>query len=227
MVTRARPLSGTINIHFETSDGTRTLLTVRIQLKIQRPLLTFSPSSLSENIIRGTQKLVNIELSNLGEVTARNVQLDLPHDPRLSLVTFSAMNQTATPPDLPPRLSASITLAVTTSSDNGLGEMSGVIAVNSDLASATLRYKFYITSIQQLDLVFFMKDEYTYFASGAPLVSGAEVRLINPRQGYSETRYTTNETGKFYIGRLKRKCASEHAHNVQIHTVDPRCTDTR
>ena len=88
-----------------------------------------------------------------------------------------------------------MSLAVTMG-NSALGEMSGTIVVNSQLASATLRYKFYITSTQKLNLTFFVKDEYTYFASGAPLVSGAEVRLTNPRRGYSVTRFTTNETGK-------------------------------
>jgi hypothetical protein len=46
-----------------------------------------------------------------------------------------------------------------------------------------------------MNLTFVIKDEYTYFASGSPLVTGAEVRLVNPNRGYSESRYTLNNTG--------------------------------
>ena len=198
VVTGARPLSGTIYVIFKTSEGTRISLRVRIRLTIRRPLLIFTPSSLSENVVRGTQKIIEITLKNDGEVTARNLKADLPTDPRLSLISFSSANQSepsdASEFDLPPATTAVMSIAVT-AVDSALGEMSGTIAINSDLASATIRYKFYITSIQQLNLTFLVKDEYTYFASGAPLVSGAEVRLSNPRQAYSETRYTTNETG--------------------------------
>ena len=144
---------------------------------------------------------MDIVLNNDGDVLAKNVILGFPNDPRISVVSISAPNQTQTLDkfDMPAGSNVSITIAVTTADDAGLGEMTGTIAVNSDLASASLRYKFYITSIQQLDLVFYVKDEYTYFASGSPLVSGAEVRLTNPRRRYSETRYTTNTTGDLYF----------------------------
>ena len=197
IVTQARPLSGTIFVQFTTSEGTRTSLRVRIKLTIRRPLLIFYPSSLSENVNRGSQRILDVELRNEGEVTATAVRPDLPNDSRISLVSFSSMNQTSTENDelnLLPGETAIMSLAVTVG-DSALGEISGTIAVNSDLASATLRYKFYITSTQKLNLTFLVKDEYTYFASGAPLLSGAEVRLANPRRGYSESRFTTNDTG--------------------------------
>ena len=200
LITEARPLSGTIFVYFTTSEGTRTSLRVRIKLTIRRPLLIFNPSSLSENVNRDSQRIFDVELRNEGEVAATNVRADLPVDPRLSLISFSNTNQTSKENHeliLLPREWSIMSLAITPG-NSLLGEMGGTIAVNSDLASATLRYKFYITSIQKLNMTFFVKDEYTYFASGAPLVSGAEVRLTNPRRGYSETKYTTNETGKTY-----------------------------
>ena len=191
-------MSGTIFVYFTTSEGTRTSLRVRIKLTIRRPLLIVNPISLSENVNRNSQRIFDVELRNEGEVAATNVRADLPVDSRLSLVSFSNMNQTADEDGelaLLPGQTASMSLAVTTG-NSALGEMSGTIAANSQLASATLKYKFYITSTQKLNLTYFVKDEYTYFASGAPLVSGAEVRLTNPRRGYSVTKFTTNETGK-------------------------------
>ena len=50
-----------------------------------------------------------------------------------------------------------------------------------------------------MNITFVIKDEYTYFASGSPLVTGAEVRLVNPNRGYSESRYTLNNTGMNFV----------------------------
>ena len=95
IITQARPLSGTIFVYFTTSEGTRTSLRVRIKLTIRRALLIFNPSSLSENVNRNSQRIFDVELRNEGEVAATNVRVDLPVDSRLSLVSFSNMNQTS------------------------------------------------------------------------------------------------------------------------------------
>ncbi|KAL3847722.1 hypothetical protein ACJMK2_018618 [Sinanodonta woodiana] len=199
VVTDAKPLSGTIYVLFTSDDGTTARLQVYIRLTIRTPLLVFTPNSISQNIIRGTQVIVEVMLSNQGEVAARYIVPDLPNDRRLSLVSFSNVkdNSSSTSENITiaPGEVATMSIAVTIPPDAGLGEMSGTIAVNSDLVSATWNYRLFITSIRRLNLTFTIKDEYTYFASGAPLVSGAEVRLSNPQRQYSEKRFTTNETG--------------------------------
>ncbi|KAL3847724.1 hypothetical protein ACJMK2_018620 [Sinanodonta woodiana] len=199
VVTDAKPLSGTIYVIFASDDGTTARLQVYIRLTIRTPLLVFSPNSISQNIIRGTQMIFEVMLSNQGEVAARNIVTDFPNDQRLSIVSFSNVkdNSSSTSENITIASGevATMAIAVTIPQDAGLGEISGTIAVNSELASATIDYVFFITSIRRLNLTFAVKDEYTYFASGAPLVSGAEVRLSNPQRQYSEKRFTTNETG--------------------------------
>ena len=58
--------------------------------------------------------------------------------------------------------------------------------------------RFYVTSLQTLSLRVSVEDEFTYFADGNPLVTGAEVRVENQRREYSETR-VINETGAVII----------------------------
>ncbi|XP_052092546.1 uncharacterized protein LOC127729013 [Mytilus californianus] len=200
IVTEARPLNGRIYIIFSTPEGTETRLQVNMQFSIRKPLLVFTPATLRENIVRGTQKILDVQVHNDGEVAATNVKVSLPNDNRLSLVSFATIgsldsNENNNGITIGPNEIAMMSLVVTTGLNDGLGEMRGTIVLNTDLTVASISYRFYITSIIKLNLTITMKDEYTYFASGAPLVSGAEVRLINPRRQYSEKRFTTNETG--------------------------------
>ncbi|VDI49478.1 Hypothetical predicted protein [Mytilus galloprovincialis] len=200
IVTDARPLNGRIYIIFSTLEGTETRLQVNMQFSVRKPLLVFAPTSIRENIVRGTQKILDVQVHNDGEVAAKDVIVSLPNDNRLSLVSFKTVdslnsNENNDGITISPNEVAMMSLVVTTGLNDGLGEMSGTIVLNTDLTAASLSYRFYITSLSKLNLTISVKDEYTYFASGAPLVSGAEVRLINPRRQYSEKRYTTNETG--------------------------------
>ena len=192
----ARPLSGTILIIFTSQLGTTTQLQVDIRLSVRTPLLVFTPDRLTANIVRGTQRILDVEMRNDGEVAATNVRLDLPADNRLSLVSFST-DQTDTS-DVSGRVipaggSGRFSLAVTVPRNESLGELSGSIAINTESTTSHLPYTFYVTSIRNLDLTVRVEDEYTYFAADRPLVAGALVRLTNPRIRYSETLLTSDE----------------------------------
>ena len=189
----AQPLSGVIYVVFTSQSGTTARLLISISLSIRTPLLVFTPDRLTANIVRGTQRILDVEMRNDGEVAATNVRLDLPADNRLSLVSFST-DQTDTS-DVSNRVipaggSGRFSLAVTVPSTESLGELSGRIAINTELTTFFLSYKFYITSIRNLNLTVRVEDEYTYFAEDTPLLAGALVRLTNPRTRYSETLYT-------------------------------------
>lgn len=194
VVKDAKPLLGTIYVLFTSQSGTASRLQVRINLSVLRPVIELNPPLIRANIVRGTQKILNINLTNIGEVEAKNIKVSLPNDKRLTLVSFTTSSSDGSDEILPGQ-SGLISIAVTTSSTEGLGEMTGTIYINSDLSSKALQYVIYIVSLQMFNVTFTVKDEYTYFAEGAPLVSNAKVRLVNPRRGYSEIKYTTNETG--------------------------------
>ena len=189
----AQPLSGVIYVVFTSQYGTTARLLISIRLSVRTPLLVFTPDRLTANIVRGTQRILDVEMRNDGEVAATNVRLDLPADNRLSLVSFST-DQTDTS-DVSGRVipaggSGRFSLAVTVPSTESLGELSGRIAINTELTTFFLSYKFYITSIRNLNLTVRVEDEYTYFAEDTPLLAGALVRLTSPRTRYSETFYT-------------------------------------
>ena len=200
VIRNAKPLYGTIYIVFATNQGTTTRLRIGIRLSIQKPVLSLLPNSISANIVRGTQRFFNIGIKNIGEVAATNVDISLPNDPRITLVSLSLVNRSedaaiADELSINPDGEAQMTFGVTIGSNAALGEFHGTIYVNSKLTSTPVQYEFFVTSLQRFNLTFTIKDEYTYFAEGSPLVAGAKVTLSNPRRQYAQTLYTTNETG--------------------------------
>jgi hypothetical protein len=62
---------------------------VNIYLSIRKPELVFEPASLTKNVVRGTQKLLDIKVTNIGDVSARDVTINLPSDAKISLVSDS------------------------------------------------------------------------------------------------------------------------------------------
>jgi hypothetical protein len=184
--------------------------------------LVFEPTSLTENVVRGTQKLLDIKVTNIGDVSARDVTINLPSDPRISLVSFSNIGVWI-PSDagysnglvIHPKGKAGISLTITIESNAGLGEMSGSIAVNTNTTTFWISYKMFITSVRQMNLTFVIKDEYTYFASGSPLVTGAEVRLVNPQRGYSESRYSLNDTGMILFDILNVRWLEDQTEQIK------------
>ncbi|XP_046548307.1 uncharacterized protein LOC124258285 [Haliotis rubra] len=191
-----RPLRGVIAVVFSTPDGTTARVRIGLQLNVRKPALILSPSSLSDSVPRGTQKTFQINIKNEGEVTAKSLRVTLPSEPRLTMSAYSTTTTTASEDrlDLLPNETAILVLTVTTGATDSLGQFSGSVALNSDLSSASISYRFYVTSQEKLNITVRVEDEYTYFASDKPLVSGAVVTLRNPRRRYTEQRITSNHT---------------------------------
>ena len=166
--------------------------------------------------------MLDIKVTNIGDVSARDVTINLPSDPRISLVSFSNIGVWI-PSDagysnglvIHPKGKAGISLTITIESNAGLGEMSGSIAVNTNTTTFWISYKMFITSVRQMNLTFVIKDEYTYFASGSPLVTGAEVRLVNPQRGYSESRYSLNDTGMILFDILNVRWLEDQTEKIK------------
>ncbi|XP_048252814.1 uncharacterized protein LOC124134850 [Haliotis rufescens] len=196
VLTASSPLRGTIAIVFSTPDGTTARVTVGLQLNVRKPFLVLSPTSLSESVPRRTQKTFQINIKNEGEVSAKSLRVAMPSESRLTMSAFSSETtlDSADGLDLQPNETAILILTFTTGAADSLGQFTGSVALNSDLFSASIPFTFYVTSQETLNITVRVEDEYTYFATGKPLVSGAVVTLQNPRRGYRQQRTTTNQT---------------------------------
>ncbi|VDI20120.1 Hypothetical predicted protein [Mytilus galloprovincialis] len=198
-----KPMLKTFYIVFSTTDRTYERLQINVDLSIKKPILFFEPNAVKDNIIRGTQNILDITIKNIGDIQARDVNIHIPNESKISLLSLSRKGETLNYANeqlrdsltIPALSEAIMSLAVTVESNTPLGELRGTIAVNINLTTFILPYAITITSERRLNLTFEIKDEYTYFATGSPLVIGAEVKLVNPRRGYSETRLTYNDTG--------------------------------
>ncbi|WAR18316.1 WIF1-like protein [Mya arenaria] len=194
----ARPIRGSFLVVFSARDGTQTRLKVYITVSIQKPLLIFSPSSVEENVFRGTQKILDIIITNKGQIPADNISVSLPNDQRLSLVSITSINSSTGSSigiTVLTNEMAQMTLSFTTGPNENLGESFGTIALNTLRASFRLPYRFYISSNELFNVTVNIQDEYTYFADGSPLVSDAKVSLSNPRRGIYKVQVTSYETG--------------------------------
>ncbi|CAC5421095.1 unnamed protein product [Mytilus coruscus] len=182
-----KPMSETFYIVFSTMKRTYARLQINIDLSIKKPLLILEPFAVKESIIRGTQNIFDVTIRNIGEIPARDVTIHIPDKSKITLMTLSkkgedmnyANEQMRDSLTIPTLSEAIMSLAVTVESNTPLGELRGTIAVNTNLTTFSLPYTITITSERQFNLTFVIKDEYTYFATGAPLVVGAEVKLVN------------------------------------------------
>ncbi|XP_048249484.1 uncharacterized protein LOC124117058 [Haliotis rufescens] len=204
ILTASRPLRGVIAVVFSTPDGTKARVRIGLQLNVRKPVLVLSPTSLSDSVPRGTQKTFQVYIKNEGQVTAKSLRVTMPSEPRLAISAYSTTTRIASVDglDLHQNETAILVLTVTTGATDGLGQFSGSVALNSDLSSASISYRFYVTSQEKLNIKVRVEDEYTYFASDKPLVSGAVVTLRNPRRGYTEQRITNNQTDYVVFGEV-------------------------
>ena len=195
-VTADVPLRGSLTIQFSSINGTTASQSVYITLNIRRPQLQLTPISLVGNVERGSQKIFQMNITNVGEVNAQNVNVTLPQDSRLSLISFNVLSRSTVGQfDIIPASTALLSIGVTSQNSDPLGEMTGNILISSTLTHKSVPYKFFITSLQKVNLTVRVEDEFTYFADGRPLVSDAQVYLTNPMRSFNERRRTTNSTG--------------------------------
>ena len=52
---------------------------------------------------------------------------------------------------------------------------------------ATIRFRILVSSDMLMNLTVLVEDEYSYFAEGRPLLSGAVITLTNSQRGIRET----------------------------------------
>lgn len=84
------------------------------------------------------------------QVAATDVKLALSNDRRLSVVSFSVLGIAMTSDNMTvnPNKTAVLSVTVTTTKDEPLGEMRGRIGLNTKTTAKYINYHFFITSIQ-------------------------------------------------------------------------------
>ena len=179
-VVATRPLSGSFLVVVEAREGTRLQVIVNLQIQSLLPSLLIDPASLNTRIVQGRSRIFEFNVTNVGRATAHNVQSIFPGTNLISFLSFGNVQQNSgSGLRLESRESALFSILVQVPEMHELGNIAAAIVITSSESFTSLPIALTVSSATLMNLTVVMEDEYTYFASGRPLVSDATVTLIN------------------------------------------------
>ena len=193
--TASRPVTGQFSIVVEASQGTTLLVYVNVQIEPILPSFLISPPSVNTRIVRGKSRVFELNITNIGRTIANDVQPLLPNTDVISFVSFGSLQQSQGSLSLDKGESAILSILVQTPRNQQLGEIKASIIVTSKEISASIPFILIVSSDVLMNLTVIVEDEYTYFASGQPLVDNAEITLINYQRGIRLTQTTAEDNG--------------------------------
>ena len=183
-------------VELRSVEATQSFFSVNLFITQVLPELVVSPSSLTTRVIAGAGRSIDFNVTNIGSIVAHKVRAVLPNIEIMSLVTFGTVEQQNEGElTLDSGESAILTVLVTIPPEEPLGEVSGRIVISAMETFATINFRILISSDMLMNLTVVVEDEYSYFAEGRPLLSGAVVTLTNNQRGIRET-LTTGESGR-------------------------------
>jgi hypothetical protein len=204
-------------IRFLSAEGAAVILPLNIEVVSLAPRLSATPAALNAAMLRGGQKIVECEISNTGGTPTGELTVALPSAPWLALVTPALV------PSLAPGERATVDLALTPAADLPLGPYTGTIVTSSAATNLTIPFQFTAVSDLIGDVHVTVVDEFTFFAEGAPKVSGATVTLTDPatngivRTGTTaangELSFTGVREGYYYI---ESRAAEHTSHRATL-----------
>ncbi|MGE0377399.1 MAG: SdrD B-like domain-containing protein, partial [Planctomycetaceae bacterium] len=167
----ASQLDGQFVLRITSAEGAVVDVTVNLSVVPLTAQLIANPGFLSRGMLRGTQTLVSVEVTNRGGAPTGSLIVELPDVPWMSLVSATMI------PSLAPGARTVVTLVLTPAADIPLGLYEGnfvLLGANTDLS---VSFSLQAVSEAVGDLRVNVQDEYTFFVAEAPLVAGANVVL--------------------------------------------------
>ena len=210
--------SGTFTIEVNSGEGAAVLVPVQVHVEPLVARLSASPGSLTEGMLRGTQRVVEFEISNNGGLATGPIEVLIPeNDGWLALATAEEM------PSLAPGESAVVSLLLTPPADMPLAEYAGHIAMNFTGGHQTVPFSFRALSDATGDVVIKAVDEYYFYTEEKPALEGARVRVLDAISGALVFSGTTNVDGEVSLvdlneGYYKIEVRAED-HNSYSNTV--------
>ena len=192
-LTITRPLNGLFYIVLNTTQGTTLQLGVYLQIEPTLPSFIIDPPSLNASIIRGRQKVFEFYVTNIGRAPANNVYPVLPDTDLISFISFGESQDGEM--SLDHEQSAILSILTQTPANQQFGEITASIIITSNELSVRIPINLLVSSDILMNLTIVVEDEYTYFASGQPLVTNAAVTLINSQHGIRITQSTEEDNG--------------------------------
>ena len=193
-VTASQPVQHTFTIEIHSFQNTTVELIVQLYVAQILPSFLIEPSSINTRIIRGSSRVLQFNITNVGRATANNVQAILPSTNIISFISFG-QNGSSPRLNLKTGESATLSILIQTPQSQQLGEISASMAISSAEASKAIPVFLIVSSNLLLDLTVVVEDEYTYFAEGRPLVDNAIVTILNYQRNIRMTNGTDSRNG--------------------------------
>ena len=197
-VSDSRPLNRLFLVQFQANEGTS--VTALVNLRIQQILPTFiiNPPTVSTRIVRGRSRVFQFNITNTGRATAHGVQPVLPEMDIFSFISLGSKQSSGGSGELNLQSGESATLSVLVRTDDSqqIGEITASFYITSDEVSHGIPVSLIVSSNTLVNLTVVVEDEYTYFASGEPLVNDAVVILTNHQRGIRIEQTTEERNGR-------------------------------
>jgi Lectin C-type domain/Bacterial pre-peptidase C-terminal domain/CARDB len=198
-------------LRLTTAEGAVAILPITINIQPLTTTLVSTPGLLECGVVRGTQKIVEFDLANLGGIASGPVQIQLPALSWLSLSSPSNL------PSLGPGDRTRVTLLLTPPGKTPLNVAQASLYVGSPNGNVLVPFRFRVLSSATGDLHVEVLDDYTYYVEGAPKVTNALVRLTDPYTGATVAEGSTFPSGTILFQNLMegsyqmRVTADQHA----------------
>ena len=189
-VISSRPLNGLFLISVEAIEGTTLRLISNLQIEPVLPSLLIDPPSLNTRIVQGRSRIFQFNVTNVGRATANNVRSIIPHNNIISFISLGNVDESMGGLRLRNGESALFSILVQIPASYRLGRIDATLVITSNEVHTQLPVSLIVSSDSLMNLTVVVEDEYTYFASGRPLVSNAEVTFINRERNIRLTQST-------------------------------------
>lgn len=152
--------------------------------------LSVSARPIKRGMIAGEQSFENFTVHNIGGAPTGPLRIKLPSIPWLS-------SAVATPlPSLAPDEKAVVSLQLCPDATLPIGLYPGTLVLQADDSQLAVPFEFRLLAQAKGDLTVTCEDEYTYFASGQPLLAGASVVVLDAFTNAEVTTGTSDANGQ-------------------------------
>ena len=190
-IVASNPLHGLFAILVTSTERVSIRIGVSFQIEPILPTFLIQPSSVNTRIVKGSSRVFEFNVTNTGRTVANTVRPLLPNTDIISFISFGNGSSL----DLSSGESAVLSILVQTPTDQQLGEISISIAIISTQISSNIPIRITVSSDVLMNLTVVVEDEFTYFASGEPLVDNAVITLINYQRNIRISMTTERDNG--------------------------------
>lgn len=167
-----------ITIRLKSSEGAEVSFLAFYYCQSQKGVLKTFPVTLNTTMIKGSTKLYEIAVNNVGSGETGKVRIQLPN------VNYMSLAGKDTIPNIAPGETAKITLRLSADSVPLNVPINGNIALTCENGKGVaMPFKLEAVSDQKGTLIVDVTDEYTYNTQEAPHLEGAHVKLTHPFNG--------------------------------------------